>query len=129
MFQKFPSGYWTNRCTVTDLLKVVNDPILSTDSNSVFVLILYLRAAFDTINHDNWIHGFQKWVGPSSGTWVHFLWVQGILWPGCLFLFYFLHTRRVHFQKQIKAILTMTHRHQEITVLANECCIFCINLL
>lgn len=52
LFEPFQSAYRSNHSTETALLKIMNDLLVSADSNNVMLLsLLDLSAAFDTIDH------------------------------------------------------------------------------
>ena len=52
LHERFQSGYKVHRSTETALLMITNDILLSLDrGDNVFLLLLDLSAAFDTVNH------------------------------------------------------------------------------
>lgn len=63
-FDKFQLGFRANHSNETALIKVVNDIRLNTDAGKTSVLVLLeLRAAFDTVDHNILLHRLEHWVG------------------------------------------------------------------
>lgn len=52
LYEPFQSGFCTQHSTETALLHVINDHLMSANSDSLNILLLDLSAAFDTVNHD-----------------------------------------------------------------------------
>lgn len=60
---KFQSGFCSQHSTETDLINVLNDRSLNTDSGKILVLVLLdLSAAFDTINPRILLSRLETWV-------------------------------------------------------------------
>ncbi len=60
----FQSGFRTKHSTESALLKVTNDILLSTDSGKrVALMMLYLTAAFDTLDHAILIEHLEIMLG------------------------------------------------------------------
>lgn len=63
----FKSGFRYLRSTETALIKGTNDLLLAADSGMCSVLILLnLRSAFDTVDHDVLISRVKNYVGISN---------------------------------------------------------------
>ena len=66
LFDKFQSRFRPHHSTETALIRVVNDIRLNTDSGKVSVLVLlYLSAAFDTVDHSILLNRLETWAGLS----------------------------------------------------------------
>ena len=64
LFPVFQSAYRQNHSTETALLKVMNDILLNMNNQCVTLLILLdLRAAFDTVNHDTMLRRLEYTFG------------------------------------------------------------------
>ena len=60
LFPVFQSAYQQNHNTETALLKVMNNILLNTNNQCATLLILlYLSAAFDTVDHDTMVHRLE----------------------------------------------------------------------
>ena len=67
IFDKFQSGFRHQHSTETALLRVTNDILMHADAGEHSILVLLdLRAAFDTIDHSIMLDRLNKWVGISG---------------------------------------------------------------
>lgn len=64
MFDLYQSGFRINHSTETALVRVVNDLKINSDNHKVSVLILlYLSAAFDTVDHAILLSRLENYIG------------------------------------------------------------------
>ena len=64
IFDNFQSAYKAGHSCETALLRVYNNSLTTIDrGNGAMLILLYLSAAFDTIDHDNRFCILEKYVG------------------------------------------------------------------
>ena len=71
---EFQSTYGSNHLTETALLHIVNDILLSMDNRrAIYVVMLDLSAAFDTLDHDILIERLSntQGLGPGVTDWLN----------------------------------------------------------
>ncbi len=64
IFETFQSGFKPLHSTESDVLRVLNDTLLTTDSGDYVILILLdLTSAFDTVDHKTLLSRLEYFVG------------------------------------------------------------------
>ncbi len=64
IFETFQSGFKPLHSTESDVLRVLNDTLLATDSGDYVILILLdLTSAFDTVDHKTLLSRLEYFVG------------------------------------------------------------------
>lgn len=72
LFDKFLSGFRCRHYTITALTRVVNDLLITADSDLTSLLML-LSAAFNSVDHNIFLHRLEKHIGTQEMvlSWFH----------------------------------------------------------
>ena len=69
IYSVLQSSYRASHRTETALLKVINDIMLSMNSNVMLLVLLDLSVTIDTVNHEILVNRLQKKLGSRGQSW------------------------------------------------------------